>query len=73
MVYYSDIGEYKMNITPSEDLIKKLSHRYGLYGNSNSCIEDCYEFGEGYEYDTEKDKVTFKGKKVKKAFEFGQR
>ena len=39
----------------------------------NALNEDCYEFGEGYEYDIEKNKVTFKGKKVKKAFEFGQR
>ncbi len=39
----------------------------------NAFNDDCYEFGEGYEYDTGKDKVTFKGKKVKKVFEFGQR
>ena len=39
----------------------------------NALNDDCYEFGEGYEYDMEKNMVTFKGKKVKKAFEFGQR
>ena len=39
----------------------------------NALNNDCYEFGEGYEYDIEKNIVTFKGKRPRKAFKFGQR